>query len=219
MTTSQVTLLHTTRPISRSRINTMAPVTTRCLYILDISQLEKPMIWVGDALKHKKIHTVISSSLMCLMPCLLKNRQHSTVSKPSVVTALIFEWCNLNRTVFRAFSICSRCVRRFIRMSAPWFSVSKAIRWDACNRLVPSSSWVVPANSRARSLFVPYGSSEDVKGCEEDESKSERVTWARCSFRSFLYRAKSAFAVSNREWYSARTEWGIPCISSSICET
>ena len=45
------------------------------------------------------------------------------------------------RTVLRTFS---RCPTRFQRMSAPWSSVSSAVRWLSCRRRERSSSTTAP---------------------------------------------------------------------------
>ena len=61
-----------------------------------------------------------------------------------------------SRNVSRACSICSRCPRRSVRMSAPMDSVCSASWCDACSRSTPDSSRAVPCRSCCRcSRAVP----------------------------------------------------------------
>jgi hypothetical protein len=97
-------------------------------------------------------------------------------------------------TVSRAFSICSLWPRRLLRISAPYVSVSNAIRVESSSRLFPSSRTSVPANNRVRSPRSPYGSS-DVPALPRALVPPRRSVRAACAWDSldiFLYLVSSA---------------------------
>ena len=104
------------------------------------------------------------------------------------------------RTVFREFSICSRCPTNERRISAPWVSVSKAMLVDSFILLEPSESVCVPAKSLVRSLLSLYGSSEfsEPPVLLNVPRRSVRAAWECRSLESFLYLVKSDLACFRR---------------------
>ena len=105
------------------------------------------------------------------------------------------------RTVFREFSICSRCPTNVRSISAPWPSVSSAMLVDSAIRLAPSESFCVPVKSLVRSLLSPYGSSElrDPPVLLNAPRRSVRAAWECRSLESFLYFVKSDLACFRRD--------------------
>ena len=104
-------------------------------------------------------------------------------------------------TVFREFSICSRCPTNVRSISAPWPSVSSAMLVDSAIRLEPSESVCDPAKSLVRSLLSPYGSSElrDPPVLLNAPRRSVRAVWECRSLESFLYFVKSDLACLRRD--------------------
>lgn len=124
-------------------------------------------------------------------------------------------------TVSRAFSICSLWPRKFLNISAPYVSVSNAIRVESPSRLLPSSRVSVPAKSLVRSLPSPYGSS-DVPAPPRTFAPPRRSVRATCACDSldiFRCRVNSVLICLSLVVYWPRIEVGIPCISISSCET
>ena len=121
------------------------------------------------------------------------------------------------RTVFREFSICSRCPTNVRSISAPWLSVSSAMLVDSAIRLEPSESFCVPVKSLARSLLSPYGSSEsrDPPVLLNAPRRSVRAAWECRSLESFLYFVKSDLACFRRDVYGGLTDCGMTWISTS----
>lgn len=117
-----------------------------------------------------------------------------------------------------AFSITSRCCLKFLKISAPWSSVSNAILCVSCNLLLPSFNSCIPPMRRSLSLRSPYGSSEAEAAFPREPNKSVRELAAWASLVSFLYRLRSALTCLKRAWYCALIDCGIPWISTSSAE-
>ena len=117
------------------------------------------------------------------------------------VSAIKWQPKQKNSTVFREFSICSRCPTNVRNISAPWLSVSNARLVDSAIRLEPSESVCVPVKSLVRSLLSPYGSSElrDPPVLLNAPKRSVRAVWECRSLESFLYFVKSDLACFKRD--------------------
>jgi len=143
----RINLKYETSPMSATNMTPIRIKITFCLYTLS-STIKRWSDYRGhpDSLSYHSLNFPMWPVNICICS-----------SQLMFVIAWATEGEEWQLTVSRAFSICSLCPRKPFRISAPYISVSKAIRVEFTIRLLPSSSISAPANSLVCS---PKGSSD-----------------------------------------------------------